>query len=72
LPRTPAPAIWVVLVITDRDAGADALSAGGPGVQPVHSVTDIVVAAAAVAAAERTASDNTRPTVASCQLTPPR
>ena len=35
LPKTPAPAIWVVLVMTDADA--DPLRPAGVGVQPPHS-----------------------------------
>jgi hypothetical protein len=55
LPRTPAPAIWVVLVITD---GEGAPPPGDPVVQAVHSRAESTVAAAA-----HTALNSTGPTV---------
>jgi hypothetical protein len=60
LPKTPAPAIWVVLVITDRDGDGDGRLSG---VQAVHAVTEIAVAAAATA--DRTALNSTDVTVTS-------
>src|ERR1700761_8306904 len=48
LPSTPAPAIWVVLVITDAD-GAPLLP-DDPEVQPLHTAAEIAVAAAAASA----------------------
>ncbi|MGC2566619.1 MAG: hypothetical protein WA488_13050, partial [Mycobacterium sp.] len=50
-PKTPAPATWVVLVMTDADA--DPLRPAGVGVQPPH--TAAAIAAAAVAASARRA-----------------
>jgi hypothetical protein len=65
LPNTPAPAIWVVLVITD----ADPLRPGEPDVQPLHQATEIA-AAAATAIAGRIPLSSTGPTLTSGQLTP--
>ena len=48
MPKTPAPAIWVVLVITDADG--DPLRPGDPDVQPLHRAAEIAAAAAAASA----------------------
>jgi hypothetical protein len=45
LPSTPAPAIWVVLVIIDADDAP--LPSDDPVVQPVHTAAEIAAAAAA-------------------------
>jgi hypothetical protein len=45
LPSTPAPAIWVVLVITDADDAP--LLSDDPEVQPVPTAAEIAAAAAA-------------------------
>src|ERR1700753_191675 len=65
-PNTPAPAICVVLVITD-DAP---LPPDDPEVQPVHAAAEIATAAAA-ANAGRIPLISTGPTLTSGQLKPP-
>jgi len=45
LPNTPAPAICVVLVITDADDAA--LPSDDPEVQPLHTAAEIAAAATA-------------------------
>src|SRR5271156_4832370 len=45
LPNTPAPAIWVVLVITDADGAP--LPPDDPEVQPLHTAAEIAAAAGA-------------------------
>ena len=67
LPNTPAPAICVVLVITDADGAP--LPPDDPEVQPVHTATEIAVAAAA-ANAGRIPLSSTGPTLTSGQLKP--
>jgi hypothetical protein len=58
LPNTPAPAIWVVLVITDAD---DAwLPPDDPEPQPPHTAAEIAVAAAAANAGRTPLSSTVR------------
>jgi hypothetical protein len=64
LPKTPAPAIWVVLVITDV---ADE-PPFDPVVQPGHGADEIAIAAAAVAA--RIRLNSTGPTLTFGHLKP--
>src|SRR5690606_19587367 len=68
LPSTPAPAIWVVLVMTDCCHGVSSVSP--PGVP--HPESAVTRAATPVSAAERTTARGrkigTSPTVTSVQL----
>jgi hypothetical protein len=64
LPKTPAPAIWVVLVITDD---ADEPPPGDSVVHALHSAAEIAVAAAANMTG-RTPLNSTGPTVTSDSL----
>ena len=67
LPSTPAPAIWVVLVMTEADGAL--FSPEDPEVQLVHEETEITAAAAA-ASAGRVRLSSTGPTLTSGQLKP--